>query len=137
MARGTPDQIADKWATNLGGATTSITAGVNSVTVAPGQKAAAQAAVWLQRLTASQDKWKARVSGVTLEQWRAATIAGIPRIAQGAQAKKGKFAAFMVEFGPHLDALHSKLASMPRGDLQTNIQRMITAVNHNAQFKRS
>lgn len=136
--KGNPTQIADKWASRLSGATAEITAGIDRVTVAPGQKAAAKADKWLMNVQAAADKWKSRVGGVTLEEWKkAAKEIGVQRVAQGAQSKKGKFASFITEFGTHLDALDSKLASMPDTTFEQRLQRMVTAARHNHDFKRS
>jgi len=136
--RGTAQEIADRWASRLGGATTEIAAGIDRVTVAPGQAAAAKADKWEQNTLAAKAKWKARVAGTSLEAWKqAAKTVGVARIAQGANAKKGKMAAFLQEFGPHLDALASKLQSMPDNTFEQRMQRMVAAATHNHTFKRS
>ena len=136
--RGSPQQIADKWATRLGGATADIQAGIDRVTVAPGQQAAAKADKWLQNTQGAAETWSRRGGSVSLEAWKnAAKTVGVARVAQGANAKKDKMAAFLTEFGPHLDALQSKLASMPDTTLEQRIQRMVAAARHNNTFRRS
>lgn len=136
--RGTASSISDKWANRLSGASAEITAGIDRVTVAPGQKAAAKSDKWLMNVQAAADKWKSRVASVSLEEWKnAAKTVGVPRVAQGAQAKKGKFAAFITEFGSHLDALDSKLASMPDTTFEQRLARMTTAARHNHEFRRT
>ena len=137
MARGTPDQIAAKWATRLSGATNEITQGVNNVQVAPGQLAAQAADVWLQNVQASKDKWKAHVGAVPLEEWRRKMIdVGIPRVASGAQANVGKVQSFMSEFLPFLDRVAAQVRSMPRGTLEQNIARATQQMRLTSQFKR-
>ena len=136
--RGTAAQIQEKWANRLSGATAEISAGIDRVTVAPGQKAAAKKDKWLQNVQASQDKWASRVAGVSLEAWKnAAKTIGVARVATGAQAKKDKFGAFIQEFGAHLDMLDQKLANMPDTTFEQRLQRMTTAARHNHDFKRS
>lgn len=129
----TPQQIADKWAANLSASTSSITAGVNGVTQAPGAAAAAQADYWLQRVTASKQKFITNVGKVTLGQWKDAMInIGIPRVSTGAQANKGKMADFMTRFLPYLKTGVDSLP--PRGDLSMNIQRAVAMMQHTANF---
>ncbi len=136
--RGTPEQIQAKWVSRLSGATAEIAAGIDRVTVAPGQKAAARADKWLLAVQASQDKWKARVGGVSLEAWKqAAKTIGVQRVASGAQAKQAKFGAFIREFGAHLDQLDSKLSGMPDTTFEQRLQRMVTAARHNHDFRRT
>lgn len=136
--RGSPQEIADRWASRLGSATTEIQAGIDRVQVAPGQLAAAKADKWEQNTLAAKAKWRARVAGTSLEAWKtAAKTIGVARISAGAQAKKGKMAQFMTEFGPHLDALASKLATMPDTTFDQRLQRMVTAATHNHTFKRT
>lgn len=128
-----PMASAQKWATNLGGATQSIKDGVAAVTVAPGVSAARQKAVWMANIQAAQDKWARNVQAVTLGDWQAAmNDKGINRIAQGAAAAVPKMATFLQAFIPHVEAGVRQLP--PRGTLQQNIARMVQMVQHNAQF---
>lgn len=135
MPRGTPQDGAAKWANRLSAASTDVAAGVDRVSVAPGQLAAQKADKWFQAIQASQAKWKANVAAVPLETWKTnmKTI-GIPRIATGATAKQGKWANFASKFYPHLDALASKLASMPDTTYEQRKARAIAAMDHNHTF---
>lgn len=130
--------IASKWAKNLAAATSSITAGVNSVTSSPTHKAAARAQAYadgVQRAVSS-GKYAKKLMAVSLSDWQQAMIQkGVPRIAQGANAAVPKFDSFMSKFAPHLAALQSKLAAVPRGDINQNIERARIAILHNAEFK--
>lgn len=135
--RVSPDQASAKWLQRLSGATQQITDGVNRVTTAPGQKAAAQSQKWLQRVTASQDKWKTNVARVSLQDWQnSMTQVGIPRIAQGAQQKQGKFTNFMTSFLPYLQSGVATVDKMPSTTLEDNIARAVAMIRHNASFKR-
>ena len=135
MAKNATD-VAQKWATNLSNATTSITNGVNAVSTAPGQLAAAQANKWITRLQASQAKWARNVSAVSLADWKNAMInKGIPRIATGAQAAQPKFQAFMTQFLTYLDAGKGSIDAMPTDTLAQASAKMVAQMNYNAQFQ--
>lgn len=137
MARLSPDAAAAKWATNLGQATSGIEAQVRSVTEAPGMAAARQKTLWLNRVTASADKWARRVSSVSLQDWQNAMIQkGIPRIASGAQAAVPKMTAFMAEFLPYVDQGVAAVRAMPKGSVDAGIARAAAMIRHNAQFQR-
>lgn len=127
----TATQVSQKWLTNFGNAATAMTDGVNSVTTAPGQAAAAQASLWLQRLQQSQQKWATRVSAVTLQQWQQAMInLGIPRAQQGAQQKQAKYTSFITDYMQFLSGQVPAIKAMPKGTLAQGIARstaMITA----------
>lgn len=136
--RATPEQATAKWVQNIGQATERITSGVQAVQTAPGQKAAAAHQKWLTRVQESADKWRQRVGSVSLQDWQNAMVnVGIPRIAQGAQAKQGKMQAFMADFLPYLQNGVSKVEQMPSVSLEDNINRAVAMIRHNAQFKRS
>lgn len=136
MANQTPDQIAAAWAQRLGQSTQKITDGVNSVTVAPGQAAARQKAVWAQNVVAAQDKWAKNTAAVTLSDWQSAmTDKGVQRIASGATAAQPKFAAFMGQLLPHIDRVKSTLPA--RGNLDQNITRMVNFARGMSTFSKS
>lgn len=137
MARVTPEQAAQLWQTRLSGATERIAQGVANVQVAPGQSAARQADLWLARVTASKDKWKSRVSSVSLQDWQTSMQQkGIPRIAQGAQANQPKVQAFMAEFLPYVSNVAAQVRQMPKGNIEAGIARAAAQIRGNAAFRR-
>lgn len=137
MARVSPQEMAAKWQNRLSSSTADITRGVQAVTTAPGQLAAAQRQAWLTRVQNSADKWARNVSRVSLEDWRKKMIdVGIPRVAQGAQANVDKVQAFAQEFLPYLDRGVSSVRAMPKVTLEDRIARATAMIRHNANFKR-
>jgi hypothetical protein len=119
----TPDQAAAAWAAGLANASQKITDGVNGVTVAPGQLAARQVAVYTQNVAASAPKWAKNVAAVPLATWQQDVITkGIPRIATGAAAAQPKFSAFMGKLLPFIASQKSSLP--PRGTFDQNLARM-------------
>jgi hypothetical protein len=137
MPRMTPQELAAKWKTRTSAATQDVVAGVNRVTESPGRKAAAQRAAWQNNVVAAADKWERRVAAVPLDAWKAATVDGANRIASGVQAKAGKVESFWTEFGPFQDSVTQQTRSMPRGNLQQNLARMINQATRTAEFKRT
>lgn len=135
MTSQTADEIAKKWASGLGSATNTIKAGVQATTIAPGQAAAKQKAVWAQNVAAAQDKWASNVAKVSLGEWQDSMInKGISRIASGATAAQGKFGSFMGKLLPFEQAA---VASLPeRGNLEQNIGRAEAMMRKMAQFKK-
>src|SRR5215472_12705262 len=97
--RSNPQAATVKWVQNLSAATERMTTGAQAVTKAPGQAAAASADKWLARVTAAKAKFAANVGAVSLQDWQNSYInIGIPRVAQGAQAKQHKVQNFMSQF---------------------------------------
>jgi hypothetical protein len=135
--RGTPASITAKWASRTAGATQQVIEGVARVTVAPGQKAAAQKSAYLANVQAKADKWERNVGRVTLQDWQQATTAGAQRIAAGVQAKQGKMENFLTQFIPHVERVQQRVQAMPRGNMEQNIARMVENVRGMAEFKRS
>jgi hypothetical protein len=134
-----PQQVASKWSRNLGQASQSIAEGVRGVTESPTEKAAREAQRYVDGVNrAVQDgKWQSALRGVTLEEWREKMLTkGVQRIASGAQASQSKFEKFMADFLPHVEAGQRMLANMPKGDLASNIQRMIAMTEHLAKFRK-
>lgn len=135
-----PTMVAAKWASNLSAATQAMTDGVQSVTTAPTQLAAARADAYQQGVqqAVASGKWQKGLQSVSLQSWQQSmTQKGIPRVASGAAAAKPKFASFMGKLLPFQQSLQSQLAATPRGDLQTNIQRMIMWAQGMSQFSKN
>lgn len=135
--RSTPADSVAKWLQNLGSATDRMTSGAQRVTKSPGAAAAAAADKWLQRVTASKAKFAANVGRVSLQDWQQSYInIGIPRVAQGAQAKQGKMLSFMEEYLPYLQRGVSTIDQMPSVTLEDGIARATAMIRYNAKFKR-
>ena len=135
--RSDPATATQRWVTNLSNSTQAMTAGVNRVTVSPGQSAARAADKWLAKVSQAKDKYARRVGSVTLADWQnSMTSYGIGRVAQGAQAKQGKMQSFMSDYLPYLAAGVSKIDSMPKNTLEDGINRAVAMIRHNAGFQR-
>ena len=141
MAMPSPAVAAQNWSTGMQNATQKITQGVNAVTVAP-TSLAAQAVdrmvAGIQRAAAT-GKIQAALQAVSLTDWKEAMLnKGVPRIAQGATAAKGKMQAFLTQFLPHIQAGLAQIDStMPRGELEQNINRAVAMMRHNASFRKT
>lgn len=136
MTSQSPAQIAEKWSQRLSASTQQIQDGVNAVTVAPGQTAAARADLWLARVTASKDKWRTNVGRVSLEDWKRAMLdVGLSRVSQGAQANQPKVEQFMAKFMPYLKSGVDRVQAMPKVTLQDSINRAVQMIQHNAAYR--
>lgn len=136
--RTTSADATEKWLANLSSSSARMQAGAMRVQTSPGAAAAAAADKWLAKVTASKDKFKARVGGVSLQEWQNAYInVGIPRVAQGAQAKKAKVTAFLDQFLPYLANGLATIDKMPNVTVEDGIARASAMIRWNAKFKRS
>ncbi len=134
----TPAQISEKWAKNLGAATASIRSGVEGVTVAPTEKAAAALPLLLANLQRAIEsgKMERALRAVSLQDWQRAMIdKGISRIRDGAVRAEPKFAQFMAQLLPHIERVQSEVNRTPRGSLEDNIERMVKNVRGMAEFE--
>jgi hypothetical protein len=130
-----PATVAANWASRLGQSTQAITDGINSVQTAPGVAAARQKSVWVNNTQAAANKWATNTANVTLPEWQQAMIQkGVPRIASGAQAAQPKMAQFMTKLLPYIDQAKAGLPA--RGDLNANINRMVSFTQKMAQFSK-
>lgn len=124
MARAIPSaaDAAQRWSQGFGAAGQRWADGIESVTVAPGQLAAAALPRYLAGVQANAQKWASRSAGVTLAQWKQQAVAkGQARLATGAQAGLAKYQARIQAV---LDAEKSIIAGLPpRGTVEQNIQR--------------
>ncbi len=141
MPMPSPAVAAQSWQNGMQNATQRIQAGVNNVTVAPTQVAAAAADRMLAGIqrAVSSGKWQASLQAVSLQDWKQAMLdKGVNRIAQGAAAAKPKMQAFLSQFLPYVQQGVQQLdATMPRGDTEQNINRAIFMMRHNAAFRKS
>lgn len=138
MAKTDASQVAETWKNRLSAATTEIQNGVNRVTTAPGQQAAAKRDLWLARLQASQAKWARNVAAVPLDEWKNKMLTvGVPRIAQGAAANQHKMQDFMTEFLPFVNNVAQKVRQMPNTTLEDSIARATTQIRETAKFQRT
>jgi predicted transcriptional regulator len=117
-----PSAAAQQWASRLGQATQAYTDGVNSVTVAPGQLAAAAGDRWMNNTAAALPRFKANSAAVSREQWQQAAISkGAPRLASGATAAQPKVEQVFAKLFP---AIRNVVSSLPaRGDINQNVER--------------
>ena len=128
-----PNAAASKWANRLSQAASdgTLQAGVQSVTVSPGQAAARQKTVWAQNTAAAVDRWATNTAAVTLPDWQQAMInKAIPRVGQGATAAEPKMAQFLSKLMPVVE--NAKRSLPARGTFQQNLQRanaMATALH--------
>lgn len=137
MAKITPQEAAAKWSRNLGAATADIQRGVERVTESPGVKAAAQKALYVQKVQQRADVWADRLRAMDVGTWQRQTIEkGIPRIADGAAKAEPKMAAFMGELLPHIDAGRARIAGMPKGSIADSKNRASAWIDHMASFRR-
>ena len=133
MARVSPTEYAEKWARRLRGATEDIRRGVERVDVAPGELAAQNQDALIQNFVESVNSglWASRVRGVSLADWKQATIEkGIARIGQGVESAQPKMARIAAELLPVVDAAAAAARALPKVTLEDSIQRMTTFVRH-------
>lgn len=135
--RVTPEQAKTKWVNRLSAATSEIQAGIDRVTQAPGAAAVAKRDKWRQNVAQAEEKWARNTGRVSLDDWKqAAKDVGVPRIAQGAQAKQGKYEAFASSFFPHLERGIAAVERMPDTSFEERVQRSVAMMRHNREFKR-
>lgn len=136
MAGQTPEQVAASWSQRLAGSTEKIRAGVQAVSVAPGQLAARNKAGYVAGVNQNQDKWASRTASVSLGQWQTDMLdKGLSRISGGATAAQPKFAQFMGQLLPFIERGRGGLPQ--RGNLDANINRSAAWIRYMAGFKRS
>lgn len=138
MAKNARD-VAAQWAAKMATSGDKFKAGVQAVTVNPAEQAIRQKDVMIANLVESVNngKWEAGLRRTNLEGWRQSMLTkGARNMGPGAKDAQPDFEQFMVEFLPHIEQGKALLASMPRGDLQTNINRAVTMMQHNAKFRR-
>ena len=139
MARKNPDQIAEKWARRLAGATEDIRQGVEGVSEAPSQKAIQKKDKMIKEWTEAinSGKWERSLSKVGLDDWKQAFLEkGLSRIPSGAEASKPKFEEFMNQLLPYIDNVKSKIERMPDTTLEDRINRAVAFMREMSKFSK-
>ena len=138
MAKLTPEQYAEKQARNLKNSLPDIRMGIERVSSAPGQAAAAAQQRMKDNLNKAIDdgRWAEKVRGVSLEEWKTAALTkGVDRIAQGIDAAHAKQVVMAGRLLAAVDSSAAKVRSMPKGPIQDSISRMTAFVEDMHKFK--
>lgn len=113
---------AANWEQGFAGASQKYVAGINAVTVSPGQLASAQVNAYVQGVQNAAKIWQAKMAAMDLGAWKAAAAGvGAQRLATGATKGKAKMAAFMQQFIPDLTNAVNSLPA--RGTYEQNMAR--------------
>jgi len=113
---------ASAWSSGFSAAGPKYEAGINAVTVAPGQLAANQKNAYVAGVQNNANIWAQKVAAVDLNTWKnAATTTGSQRLQSGATKGAPKMQAFMQNFLPDLTNIVNGLPA--RGDFGQNMQR--------------
>jgi len=135
----TAQEYAEKYARRIKAAGQDMIDGVNKVTVAPTQQAAAKQTKMLQNLTAAvtSGKWANGLKKVTLDKWKSDMIdKGVGRVSAGVDASMGKITDFAQQIIPHISAAQAKVSAMPDLTLSDSIQRAATFMTEMAKFQK-
>lgn len=139
MAKGlTAQQIAEKQVRRCQGAVQDYKDGVTNCKVNPMQEAAKAVDQWFAGVQKSyQDgTYVDNLNATPKQVWvDGAVKKGGATYAPGVAGALQTMVDFQTQRMSKQQQIDSALASQPRGDLQTNIQRMLTQVNSMAQFK--
>lgn len=138
MAKVTPQEFAEKWQRRLAAATPDLQRGIERVTVAPGQQAAAQQTAMLQNLTESvtSGRWARKVAAVPLQDWKSATLnKGVARVAPGATAAMPKMQRIAAELLPAVDQAAAAARALPKVTIEDSINRAATFMQSMHAFK--
>ena len=129
MARVNASEYAEKWGRRTKVATEDYRKGVERVSQAPGEKAAAQAALFAQKVAeaVASGKWQRSVAGVSLQDWKTAALQkGAGRIAAGVDGASKKQVAMAEKLLANVDRAVAAANQTPRGSIEDNINRMVT-----------
>lgn len=140
MPKVTAQEFAEKWARRTSGATADYTRGIQRVSVAPGQLAAAKEDKLVAGFNEAiqSGKWRERVAGVSLQEWKTkATEKGAGRIASGVAGASQDMARFGQELLAFEDQVQGEINAMPDLTLEDRIQRSVAWQRRMATFRRS
>lgn len=128
MARVNAQQWMDKWGRRLQAAGPDITAGIDRVSVAPGQSAAQAADRYASGLMESiqNGTWETNVAKVSLQDWKTAMkTKGIGRLAAGVSQAQATKLQKITQSLAAVDASVAEIANMPQDSLEARIARSV------------
>lgn len=134
----TAQQIADKQVRRSQAATQDYKDGIMNTKENPMQKAAQSVDQWFAGIQKAYNDgtYVDALNNTPKSVWQDAAIKkGAAAYAPGVMAAQATIADFHQQRMSAQQGIDAQLASMPRGDLQTNIQRMLTQVTGMSQFK--
>lgn len=139
MARQLPDAAtaAQEWVKGASQSGDKITRGINRVSEAPGAKAARKKDKYRQGVNDNIEKWAGNTAAVTLEQWRADALKGVPRVAEGARNKEGKYAGAIGPVLAHMQGVLNTVDAMDDSNLEARIAKSGAFQRGMARYRRS
>lgn len=132
--------VAEKWARRTAASTQDMIDGVNAVRTNPAESAIAKKQKLVANFNAAVNdgRWERGLRRVSLDSWKQAMIQkGVQRVAQGADAAKGKMTSFMAELLPYQDSVKAEIDNLPDLTLEDSANRMTTWMRRMAAFTRS
>jgi len=100
-------------------------AGVEAVTEAPTVKAAEKREKWLANIQAQAEYWERRLRGISLDEWKKATLAKADRFADGVAKAEDKIRAFVSAWAPILADIQRAVKALPDRTPADRERRMI------------
>lgn len=132
--------VAAAWSRGLLAAKSKIIAGVNAVTVAPTQKAAAAVDKYLSGVqeAVNSGRYVKRLQAVTLADWKDSLInKGMKNLDNGVRQGENKVVKFMDQYLPFIRQASARIQQMPSGGRANAMDRVSANLDALAQFKDS
>lgn len=129
-------QAGQNWSAGMAQAGNKYTQGIQAVTQAPGQAAAANVNGYLQGVADNARKWQTKVAAVDLGTWQQAAInKGAPRLATGAQQAQPKYEAGLQRWWPVFTNIVAQVDAMPKATKADRINRMVQYATLAGQYQ--
>ncbi len=131
-----PAKIADKQIRRLTDSVPDIEAGVALVTESPTAKAAARLDIAKANFARAVDSGKMarNLKAVSLEEWKAKTLAKVGRIPEGISESRDTLIQFHEQRNAHQAVIDRELAGIEKRTLADGIRRMTVQVQQMAKF---
>ena len=140
MSGQTSADIAAAWSRGLLNAKAKIQSGVNAVTVAPTQKAAAAVDKYLSGVqdAVSSGRYVKRLQAVSLQDWKDSIInKGMKNLDNGVRQGETKVTKFMDQYMPFIRQVSARIQSMDSGGRSNAMARIEANLDALEQFKNS